>query len=113
MTQRFYINSDGTYAGSYDGPDAGNPHAGKVEVPSCPTSSHLVWDGAQWTGQDWNPVRSKRVDLLVEADHLVNIAADAGDAAAEAAARSYRQALRDITNQADPSNPTWPTKPGA
>lgn len=24
---------------------------------------------------------------------------------------TYRQALRDITNQADPTNITWPTKP--
>ena len=52
MTQRFYINSDGTYAGSYDGPDNNNPHAGKVEVPSCPISSKLIWNGTQWTGHE-------------------------------------------------------------
>jgi hypothetical protein len=59
----------------------------------------------------WNRVRAQREELLTEADHLVNIAADAGDAAAEAAARSYRQSLRDITTQADPANVVWPTKP--
>lgn len=59
----------------------------------------------------WNSIRSEREELLIEADYLVNIAADNGDADAEAAARAYRQALRDITNQDDPTDVTWPTKP--
>lgn len=59
----------------------------------------------------WDSARYERVPKLLIADHLVNKAQDAGDADAEAAARAYRQALRDITNQADPANVVWPTKP--
>lgn len=59
----------------------------------------------------WSSVRLQREELLTEADHLVNIAADNGDTAGEAEARTYRQALRDITTQADPENVIWPTKP--
>ncbi len=59
-------------------------------------------------------LRSSREKLLGEADHKINTLVDQG---ADASAwRTYRQALRDITNQVtsdttDISSVTWPTKP--
>lgn len=53
--------------------------------------------------------RSDRVDLLEEADiEIYKLEDSGGDVSAW---RTYRQALRDITKQSDPSNLTWPTKP--
>lgn len=59
-------------------------------------------------------LRSSRERLLEEADYKINTLVDQG---ADASAwRTYRQALRDITNQVtsdttDISSVTWPTKP--
>ncbi|WP_186083652.1 phage tail assembly chaperone [Burkholderia gladioli] len=56
--------------------------------------------------------RAKRVELLAEADILVETAIDKEDATAERAARKYRQALRDVPTQPGfPSNIAWPDKP--
>ena len=52
-------------------------------------------------------LREKRKPLLEEADWQINKIVDAGGN--PSAWRTYRQALRDITNS--PDNPTWPTKP--
>ena len=59
-------------------------------------------------------LRSSRERLLEEADYKINTLVDQGADASEW--RTYRQALRDITNQvtADTTNissVTWPTKP--
>ena len=53
-------------------------------------------------------IRSKRKSLLEEADWQIHKAEDSGGNVE--AWRSYRQALRDITN-GDLDNPSWPTKP--
>lgn len=51
--------------------------------------------------------RSKRDSLLAETDYLA-----LSDANMSAEMATYRQALRDITDQAGfPTNITWPTKP--
>ena len=42
-------------------------------------------------------IREIRKPLLVDADFMVNIALDKGDAIAEQKARVYRQKLRDMT----------------
>jgi hypothetical protein len=56
--------------------------------------------------------RYKRKDLLEQADHLINRAIDQGSADLEARARTYRQALRDITRQAGyPLDINWPEPP--
>jgi hypothetical protein len=47
--------------------------------------------------------------LFEEADIEIYKLEDSG--ANTSAWRNYRQALRDITKQSDPSNLTWPTKP--
>tara|TARA_Y100000401_G_scaffold62107_1_gene49314 strand:- start:41 stop:325 length:285 start_codon:yes stop_codon:yes gene_type:complete len=52
-------------------------------------------------------LRNKRKPLLEEADWQIHKIEDAGGNSSSW--RTYRQALRDITNS--PDNPTWPTKP--
>jgi len=58
----------------------------------------------------WRGVRSERNSILAESDYMVIKAAEAGTTIASDWA-TYRQALRDITNQSDPFDITWPTKP--
>ena len=50
---------------------------------------------------------TERKELLEEADWQINKKIDNNEDATSW--RTYRQALRDITNS--PDNPTWPTKP--
>lgn len=57
----------------------------------------------------WDRVRLERAPLLVEADINIFKAEDAG--ADTGTWRTYRQALRNITLQADPAAVTWPEKP--
>ena len=55
-------------------------------------------------------IRAYRAPLLIEADHLVNIALDKG--LDMEPARAYRQALRDITDQYQVfADVVWPTMP--
>jgi uncharacterized membrane protein YdfJ with MMPL/SSD domain len=52
-------------------------------------------------------IRAERDRLLAETDYLA-----LSDNTMSAGMATYRQALRDITDQASfPSNVTWPTKP--
>lgn len=54
-------------------------------------------------------VRAERNRLLSKADIAVNLAVDNGDSEAESRARAYRQALRDIPEQAGfPYEVSWP-----
>lgn len=54
-------------------------------------------------------VRAERNRLLAKADIAVNLAVDNGDSEAESRARTRRQALRDIPDQAGfPWNVEWP-----
>lgn len=54
-----------------------------------------------------NKARIERDSLLAETDYLA-----LSDNTMSAAMTTYRQALRDITDQAGfPSSVTWPTKP--
>jgi hypothetical protein len=85
-----------------------------VKIPEKPSEYHeFNFDSKQWIDQrtsesEWNVVRFKRNTLMVQCDWTqmpdVNISTKETWAA-------YRQALRDITNQTDPFNITWPTPP--
>jgi Phage tail assembly chaperone protein len=56
--------------------------------------------------------RRERDTRLTEADHLVNRALDQGNTDLEATARTYRQALRDVPQQAGfPLDIHWPEPP--
>jgi hypothetical protein len=62
---------------------------------------------AQIEADQWSNVRSERNRLLSDCDWT-----QLSDAPVDAAAwASYRQSLRDITEQADPFSITWPTPP--
>jgi hypothetical protein len=57
----------------------------------------------------WDLVKAKREPMLTMTDFKINkILDNGGDATAW---RKYRQALRDVTKQADPLNVVWPTVP--
>ena len=61
------------------------------------------------TEREWGEVRAQRNFRLFHSDwtQLPDTSVDA------AAWTTYRQALRDITEQADPFNIVWPSAPGA
>jgi hypothetical protein len=91
--------------------------------PLTPPNSWMIWDNnaniwtdprtaEEKTNYQWTQVRNQRDALLIESDWTDTLSAKArlGDALYNAW-QNYRQALRDITNQADPFTITWPTKP--
>lgn len=67
-------------------------------------------DQAERIAAGWRGVRSERNSMLAESDYMVIQAIESGTTIASNWA-TYRQALRDITNQSDPFDITWPTKP--
>ena len=57
-------------------------------------------------------VRAQRWPLLMDADVLTNMAADSGSPEKAQIAASFRQALRDVTDQPGfPWEVVWPAKP--
>lgn len=48
--QRFFVDQDGNYLGSFDGADEEIPEdfADGVAVPSAPTDGREVWSGGKW-----------------------------------------------------------------
>jgi hypothetical protein len=56
--------------------------------------------------QEWTRVRNKRNGLLEDTDWRAS-----SDLTLSDDWKTYRQALRDITTQADPYNISWPTQP--
>lgn len=75
---------------------------------STPTASEMeeIIEEAK-TEEQWSNVRIKRTRLLAESDYT-----QLGDFSGDSAAwLEYRQALRDVTNQDDPFNIVYPTKP--
>jgi hypothetical protein len=70
----------------------------------------LQWVDARTTAQAWADVRAQREPLLAASDWMSIRAFDTGTPVPTAWA-TYRQALRDITAQADPFNVSWPTPP--
>jgi hypothetical protein len=76
------------------------------------TQNYIVSDlsadeSAAKVGAQWNIIRAERNKLLVESDWT-----QLPDAPVDAAAwATYRQALRDITDQANPFVIVWPESP--
>lgn len=77
-----------------------------------------TWDGTTFTKPtpdyelQWKLIRAQRAQKLQESDwtQLADVPLSDDDRAAWA---TYRQALRDITNQDDPFAITWPIAPGS
>ena len=85
------------------------------------THYHLSWDGSSVSADDnakatyqtaekWKRVRSQRDHLLSQTDWVVVKAKETGTNI-PTNWKTYRQALRDVPDQTDPDNITWPTKP--
>ena len=58
----------------------------------------------------WNRARRRR-DVLLSGCDWTAVSDNQLTAAQHTAWETYRQALRDITTQADPDNVTWPVEP--
>ncbi|WP_256588290.1 phage tail assembly chaperone [Pseudomonas sp. LH1G9] len=78
----------------------------------------LIWETDKAAA--WDMIRTRRDELLVCADHALNIVYDEAriaqadpDQERIRAIAEYRQALRDITLAADPQAVVWPQKPWA
>jgi len=91
--------------------------------PLFPPNHYSIWDNDlnKWKDprpqtaiidEEWVKVRLKRNELLTNSDWTDTLSAKnrLGDELYNAW-QQYRQALRDITNQADPYTITWPTAP--
>lgn len=89
-------------------------------TPPAPADDELQtwsWDAARrrWiatptTAAHWQAVRARRNELLTASDWIVSRSVEAGNPVPQAW-RDYRQALRDVTTQADPLAIVWPVEP--
>lgn len=87
---------------------------GLVAVPAAPSSFHRFDVASRsWTldlAQAWAAVRAQRDARLAACDWVTLRAQETGDPV-PGRWLAYRQALRDITDQADPLAIVWPTPP--
>ena len=85
-----------------------------VAMPPRPSEDHVFdyptkqWIDPRTTADLWAAVRAHRAPLLAASDWTQ--LPDVPDTT-RAAWASYRQALRDVTNQPDPAAIVWPTQP--
>jgi hypothetical protein len=107
---------EGTYLSSEYYIDNGQP----VELPQKPNSHYQEFDYVtkQWTTNSQlakKEILSKRLQLLITTDWTDTLSAKTrlGDTLYNQW-QTYRQELRDITNQPGyPLNVVWPTQPGS
>lgn len=86
-----------------------------VETPRSPGDTYtydystFTWKDSRTLDKVWESVKLKRVELLSLSDwtQMPDVAI-----ATKTNWATYRQALRDITNQSDPYNIVWPVPPG-
>lgn len=121
----------GVLEGIVEADDPPNPNSGFVHLPNWagwsvrPSPSHtptiangaLLWQDMRTAAQVWADIRTARDVRLRATDWRAVHAVDRGglDQSAWTTSpwRTYRQALRDITNQPDPFNIAWPTPPAS
>ena len=90
-----------------------------TKQPLLPPEQYMDWDQAKniWVSTktdeiQWDLVRQERAKLLIGSDWTDTASApNRLGSDVYGAWQTYRQALRDITNQADPFNIIWPQKP--
>lgn len=70
----------------------------------------FIWEDTRTPQSEWEVIKNRRSILLTESDWTMLPDAPLSDAK-RAEWVVYRQALRDITNQTDPFNISWPTPP--
>ena len=89
----------------------GNSHDPKQYVQTHFVGQDDTKD-ARILAEKWANVRSQRDRLLTESDWVVVKAKEEhANASIDSNWIEYRTALRDITEQSDPDNITWPTEP--
>lgn len=49
MTQKFFVDAQGNYLGSYDGPPSENPFSNAIEVSNPPSIATQKWTGSAWS----------------------------------------------------------------
>lgn len=125
LTMRFYTEEQKRQAGWYPisnaGPDGFNDDTDIIDSETFEVQGDKVV--RRWTkrtktsdelaahlGTFWDKVREERNRRLQESDWVV-LKSSCQGVAVPAEWAAYRQALRDITAQADPKNVQWPTKP--
>lgn len=91
------------------------------QPPQPPDDQWQTWawdaDSRRWvatptTAAYWQGVRNERNRRLTDSDWIVSRSTESG-VPVPAEWVAYRQALRDITDQPDPLNITWPAPPAA
>lgn len=125
LTMRFFSEEQKRQAGWYKvenaGPSGFNEDTDAVASETFEIQSDKVvrrWEKRSKTAEEvaahlgkfWDAIRDRRNQLLVDTDWVVLKAACQGTPVPTEWA-AYRQALRDITSQADPRNIQWPNKP--
>ena len=111
-------NNEDYIEGEYDGNKYYIENEAPVLISDAPNDySRFDHDTKQWVNkytdeQRWEMIRSSRSRKLESSDWTDTLSAKTrlGDSLYEQW-QTYRQTLRDITNQADPFNITWPTPP--
>ena len=84
-----------------------------VPLPEQPSTHHVFnytikqWEDPRTAETEWPVVRAKRDQLLAQTDWVAARAYERGEPVPQNYV-VYRQALRDITNQPNPFNITWP-----
>jgi hypothetical protein len=85
-----------------------------VNMPPRPSRAHnFDWASKTWVlnrEMAWSFVRGERASLL-QASDWTQMPDTPMPSPVRAEWAAYRQALRDITRQADPTQITWPTPP--
>lgn len=74
------------------------------------SNTTMTWTDGRTTERAWADARARRDALLAASDWITVRAIEQGQAV-PAPWAAYRQALRDITEQADPFGLTWPSLP--
>jgi hypothetical protein len=98
----------------YDSATQTREHGPALLIDGVWTQNYIVTDldadaSAAKVGAQWNAIRAERNKLLVESDWT-----QLPDAPVDAPAwATYRQALRDVTTQANPFAVIWPESPSA
>lgn len=78
---------------------------------TCPSQEELETSALTLINEEeWKSVRKLRNDLLSETDWIVTKSTETKSTISPEWLK-YRQELRDLTNQSDPYNIVWPTKP--
>ena len=85
-----------------------------VKMPPRPSEHHeFNYQLRRWDLRSdlaWADIRSRRSILLSQSDWVVTRSMESGQPVPPQW-QAYRQALRDITNQSDPTKISWPAAP--